>query len=82
MASLFITRATDADLFSPKRGKHLKVSADLESGKWRLLDDGVLKSKSVCLSGDQLTGNDRVVDQCATNLSALVQIPRKGTKLL
>ena len=37
VASLFITRATDADLFSPKRGKHLKVSADLESGKWRLL---------------------------------------------
>ena len=61
-----------------------KLAQDIgpQPGKGRLLDDGVLKSKSVCLSGDQLIGNDRVVEQRATNLSALVQIPRKGTKLL
>ena len=53
-----------------------------QPGKGRLLDDGVLKSKSVCLSGDQLIGNDRVVEQRAAYLWALVQIPRKGTKLL
>ena len=46
-----------------------------QPGKGRLLDDGVLKSKSVCLSGEQLIGNDRVVEQRATDLMNLVRIP-------